>query len=154
MRLIGLRLPILAVLALALSCVPIRAQVLYLETADWVPSASVLALPTSYVVAGTYAVPTSYTIPTVYATAYVTESAFLAPTTYVAPTYYETRFRRGDCLAGDLSRPRGLSICQPRLITRQPITIRPRFIRPRSWILPSCPPVIQRPARVPAVAAR
>src|SRR5271166_1026957 len=94
MRLIGLRLPILAVLVLASSSVPTRAQVLYLETADWLPTASVLALPTSYVVAGTYAVPTSYTIPTVYATAYVTESAFLAPTTYVAPTYYETRFRR------------------------------------------------------------
>jgi len=95
MRLIGLRLPILAVLMLASSSVPTRAQVLYLETADWLPTASVLALPTSYVVAGTYAVPTSYTIPTVYATAYVTESALLAPTTYVAPTYYETRFRRG-----------------------------------------------------------
>jgi hypothetical protein len=94
MRLIGLRLPILAVLMLASSSVPTRAQVLYLETADWLPTASVLALPTSYVVAGTYAVPTSYTIPTVYATAYVTESALLAPTTYVAPTYYETRFRR------------------------------------------------------------
>jgi hypothetical protein len=94
MRSIGLRLPILAVLVLASSSVPTRAQVLYLETADWVPTASVLALPTSYVVAGTYAVPTYYTIPTVYATAYVTESAWLAPTTYVAPTYYETRFRR------------------------------------------------------------
>jgi len=94
MRLIGLRLPILAVLVLALSSVPTRAQVLYLGTADWVPTASVLALPTSYVVAGTYAVPTSYTIPTVYATAYVAESAWLAPTTYVGPTYYETRFRR------------------------------------------------------------
>jgi hypothetical protein len=94
MRLIGLRLPILAVLMLASSSVPTRAQVLYLETVDWLPTASVLALPTSYVVAGTYAVPTSYTIPTVYATAYVTESALLAPTTYVAPTYYETRFRR------------------------------------------------------------
>jgi len=94
MRSIGLRLPILAVLVLASSSVPTRAQVLYLETADWVPTASVLALPTSYVVAGTYALPTSYTIPTVYATAYVTESAWLAPTTYVAPTYYETRFRR------------------------------------------------------------
>jgi len=94
MRLIGLRLPILAVLMLAMSSVPARAQVLYLETADWVPTASVLALPASYVVAGTYAVPTSYAIPTVYATAYVTQSALLAPTTYVAPTYYETRFRR------------------------------------------------------------
>ncbi len=94
MRLIGLRLPILAVLMLAVSSVSARAQVLYLETSDWVPTASVLALPTSYVVAGTYAVPTSYAIPTVYATAYVTQSALLAPTTYVAPTYYETRFRR------------------------------------------------------------
>jgi hypothetical protein len=94
MRSIGLRLPILAVLVLASSSVPTRAQVLYLETADWVPTASVLALPTSYVVAGTYVLPTSYTIPTVYATAYVTESAWLTPTTYVAPTYYETRFRR------------------------------------------------------------
>jgi len=94
MRSIGLRLPILAALVLALSSMPTRAQVLYLETADWVPTASVLALPTSYVVAGTYAVPTSYAIPTVYATAYVTQSALLAPTTYVTPTYYETRFRR------------------------------------------------------------
>ena len=94
MRLIGLRLPIWAVLLLAAGSVPAQAQVLYMETADWMPTASVLALPTSYVVAGTYAVPTSYAIPSVYATAYVTESAMLAPTTYVAPTYYETRFRR------------------------------------------------------------
>ena len=94
MRLIGLRLPILAVLVLAAGSVRSQAQVLYMETADWMPTASVLALPTSYVVAGTYAVPTSYAIPSVYATAYVTESAMLAPTTYVAPTYYETRFRR------------------------------------------------------------
>jgi hypothetical protein len=94
MRMIGLRLPILAVLVLASGSVPSRAQVLYLETADWLPTASVMALPTSYVVAGTYTVPTSYAIPTVYATAYVTRSALLAPTTYVAPTYYETRFRR------------------------------------------------------------
>ncbi len=94
MRLIGLRLPILAVLALASGTLPGRAQVLYLETADWVPTASVLALPTAYVVAGTYAVPTSYAIPSLYTTAYVTESALLTPTTYVAPTYYETRFRR------------------------------------------------------------
>jgi hypothetical protein len=94
MRLIGLRLPILALLALAAGTPPGRAQVLYLETADWVRPASVLAVPTAYVVAGTYAVPTSYTIPTVYTTAYVTESALLTPTTYLAPTYYETRFRR------------------------------------------------------------
>jgi hypothetical protein len=95
MRLIGLRLPILAVLVLAMSSVPTRAaEVLYLERADWVPTVSVLAVPTSYVVGGSIVAPTSYTIPTVYATAYVTESAVLAPTTYVAPTYYETRFRR------------------------------------------------------------
>ena len=165
MRLIGLRLPILAVMVLASSSVPTRAQVLYLETADWLPTASVLALPTSYVVAGTYAVPTSYTIPTVYATAYVTESALLAPTTYVAPTYYETRFRRGDSSAGDSWKPRGHTTCQPRLITRPPITIRPRSIRPpitirprsirpRFWILPSYPPATRRPAPAPAVAAR
>lgn len=95
MRLIGLRLPILAVLVLASSSVPTRAaEVFYLETAGWVPTVSVLAVPTSYVVGGSIVAPTSYTIPTVYATAYVTESALLAPTTYVAPTYYETRFRR------------------------------------------------------------
>jgi hypothetical protein len=95
MRLIGLRLPILAVLVLALSSVPSQAaEVLYLETAGWVPTVSLLAVPTTYVVGGSIVAPTSYTIPTVYATAYVTESAWLAPTTYVAPTYYETRFRR------------------------------------------------------------
>ena len=94
MRLIGWPLPILAGLLLALGSVPGRAQVLYLETSDWIPTASVLALPTSYVVGSTYVLPTSYTIPTVYATAYVTQSAMLEPTTYLAPTYYETRFRR------------------------------------------------------------
>ena len=95
MRSIGLRLPILAMIILASS---FRAHpgtgVLYLETADWIPTASVLALPTSYVVAGAYVVPTSYVVPTVYATAYLTESALVAPTTYLTPTYYETRFRR------------------------------------------------------------
>jgi hypothetical protein len=94
MRLLGLRLPTLAVLFLAFGATSGRAQVLYLETADWVPTASVMALPTAYVMTGTYVVPSSYTIPSIYATAYVTESALLAPTSYVAPTYYETRFRR------------------------------------------------------------
>ena len=169
MRLIGLRLPILAVLVLASSSVPTRAQVLYLETADWLPTASVLALPTSYVVAGTYAVPTSYTIPTVYATAYVTESALLAPTTYVAPTYYETRFRRGGLFGRRLvetTRAYYLPTTayypttyyyptrsiRPRSI-RPPITIRPRTIRPRFWILPSYPPATRPPAPATAVAA-
>ena len=51
MRSIGLRLPILAMIVLASSSVPGSAdEVLYLETADWVPTASVLALPTAYVV--------------------------------------------------------------------------------------------------------
>ena len=95
MRSIGRRLPILAMTILALSCAPARAQeVLYLETADWVPTASVLAIPTSYVTTSAYVVPTSLAVPTVYATAYLTETALVEPTTYLAPTYYETRFRR------------------------------------------------------------
>ena len=95
MRAIGLRLPILAMIILALSSAPARAQeVLYLETADWIPTVSVLAVPTSYVAAAAYVVPTSYVVPTVYATAYLTESALVEPTTYLTPTYYETRFRR------------------------------------------------------------
>src|SRR3954447_15709170 len=95
MRAIGLRLPILAMITLALSCAPARAQeVLYLETADWVPTASVLAIPTSYVTTSAYVVPTALAVPTVYATAYLTETALVEPTTYLAPTYYETRFRR------------------------------------------------------------
>ena len=58
MRLIGLRLPILAMIVLASSLVPGRAdEVLYLETVDWVPTASVLALPTAYVVPSSYVVP-------------------------------------------------------------------------------------------------
>src|SRR3954451_21574047 len=99
MRSIGLRLPILAMLVLASSPVPGRAdEVLYLETADWIPTSSVLALPTAYVV------PSSYVFPTTYATAYVTEPSVVVPTTYVpttylpttyvAPAYYETRLRR------------------------------------------------------------
>ena len=95
MRAIGLRLPILAMIILAVSSAPARAQeVLYLETADWIPTASVLAVPTSYVAAAAYVVPTSYVVPTVYATAYLTESAMVEPTAYLTPTYYETRFRR------------------------------------------------------------
>jgi hypothetical protein len=95
MRSIRLRLPILAMTVLASSFVPTRAaEVLYLDTVNWIPTASVLTLPTSYVVASSYVVPTSYAVPTVYATAYATETALLTPTTYVAPTYYETRFRR------------------------------------------------------------
>jgi hypothetical protein len=95
MRAIGWRLPILAMIILALSSAPARAQeVLYLETADWIPTATALAVPTSYVAAAAYVVPTSYVVPTVYATAYLSESAMVEPTAYLTPTYYETRFRR------------------------------------------------------------
>ena len=95
MRVISLRLPLLAVIALGL-CVGISraAEVLYLETADWYPTASVFVLPTSYAAASAYVVPTSTVIPTAYATAYVTESAFYTPTVSWGSTYYETRFRR------------------------------------------------------------
>ena len=95
MRSIGWRLPILAMSILSLNRAQARAQeVLYLEAADWIPTASVLTMPTSYVAAGAYVFPTSYAVPTVYATAYLTESALVTPTTYLAPSYYETRFRR------------------------------------------------------------
>ena len=80
---------------LSLNRAQARAQeVLYLEAADWIPTASVLSMPMSYVAAGAYVFPTSYAVPTVYATAYLTESALVTPTTYLAPSYYETRFRR------------------------------------------------------------
>ena len=75
MRSIGWSLPILAMSILSLNCAQARAQeVLYLEAADWIPTASVLTMPTSYVAAGAYVFPTSYAAPTVYATAYLTES--------------------------------------------------------------------------------
>ena len=95
MRSIGWRLLILAMSILSLNCAQARAQeVLYLEAADWIPTASVLTMPTSYVAAGAYVFPTSYAAPTVYATAYLTESALVTPTIYLAPSYYETHFRR------------------------------------------------------------
>jgi hypothetical protein len=95
MRSIGWRLPILAMSVLLLNRAQARGQeVLYLEAADWIPTASVLTMPTSYVAAGTYVFPTSYAAPTVYATAYLTESALVTPKLYLAPSYYETRFRR------------------------------------------------------------
>ena len=95
MRSIGWRLPILAMSILSLNRAQARAQeVLYLEAADWIPTASVLTMPTSYVAAGAYVFPTSYAVPTVYATAYLTESALVTPTTYLAPSYYDpTTFR-------------------------------------------------------------
>jgi Carboxypeptidase regulatory-like domain len=80
---------------LSLNRAQARAQEgLYLEAANWIPTASVLTMPTSYVAAGAYVFPTSYAAPTVYATAYLTESALVTPTIYLAPSYYETRFRR------------------------------------------------------------
>ena len=95
MRSIGWRLPILAMSILSPNRAQARAQeVLYLEAADWIPTASVLTMPTSYVAAGAYVFPTSYAAPTVYATAYLTESALVTPTIYLAPSYFETRFRR------------------------------------------------------------
>ena len=95
MRSIGWRLPILAMSILSLNRAQARAQeVLYLEAVDWIPTASVLSMPTSYVAAGPAVFPTSYAVPPVYATAYLTESALVTPTTYLAPSYYETRFRR------------------------------------------------------------
>ena len=95
MRAIGWRLPILAMSILSLNCAQARAQeVLYLEAADWIPTASVLRMPASCVAAGAYVFPTSYAAPTVYATAYLTESAPVTPTTYLAPSYYyPTTFR-------------------------------------------------------------
>lgn len=99
MRSIGYRLPILAALALPLvldsGWVPANAaEVVYLETVDWVPAFSVVTVPTSYVAATSFVVPASYVIPTAYTTAYVAETAFVEPTTYLSPTYYETRLRR------------------------------------------------------------
>ena len=95
MRSIGWSLPVLAMSILSLNRAQVRAQeVLYLEAADTIPTASVLTMPTSYVAARAYLFPTSYAAPTVYATAYLTESALVAPTTYLAPSYYETRFSR------------------------------------------------------------
>jgi hypothetical protein len=86
---------ILATLALGSSAVPAQAyQVVYLETVDWVPTSSVLTVPTSYVAADSYVVPASSVIPTAYTTAYVTETAIVSPTTYLVPSYYETRFQR------------------------------------------------------------
>ena len=73
---------------------PGPAKVLYLESADWIPTASVLTMPTSCMAAGDYVFPTSYAVPTDYATAYLTESAPVTPTTYLAPSYYyPTTFR-------------------------------------------------------------
>ena len=67
---IGRRLLILAGSILSLNRPQARAQeVLYLEAADWIPTASVLTMPTSYVTAGTYVFRTSYAAPTVYSTA-------------------------------------------------------------------------------------
>ena len=95
MRSIGWSLPVLAMSILSLNCAQARAQeVLYLQAADWIPTASVLTMPTSYMAAGAYVFPTSYASPTVYATAYLTESALVTPSIYLAPSYYETRFRR------------------------------------------------------------
>ena len=92
---LGRPLPILAFIVLAVGSLPTKAaEVLYLETVDWVPTARVLAVPTSYVIASSYVVPTTYAFPTVYATAYVAETAMYTPTTYLEPSYYETRFRR------------------------------------------------------------
>ena len=90
-----LRLPILAISILSLNRAQARAQeVLYLEAADWIPTASVLTMPTSCMAAGAYVFPTSYAVPTDYATAYLTESAPVTPTTYLAPSYYyPTTFR-------------------------------------------------------------
>jgi hypothetical protein len=95
MRASGLRLPILALLTLALGTAPGRAdELVFLETANWIPTASVLTVPTSSLLATTTIVPTSYAIPTTYSTAYVLESAYLAPAVTLGPTYYETTFRR------------------------------------------------------------
>ena len=95
MRSIGWRLPILAISILSLNRAQARAQeVLYWEAADWIPTASVLTMPTSCMAAGAYVFPTSYAVPTDYATAYLTESAPVTPTTYLAPSYYyPTPFR-------------------------------------------------------------
>ena len=95
MRSIAWSLPILAMSILSLNRAQARAQeVLYLDTVNWIPTASVLTMPASNVAAGAYVFPTSYAATTVYAAAYLTESALVTPTTYLAPSYYETRFRR------------------------------------------------------------
>ncbi|MFO0891827.1 MAG: hypothetical protein U0790_22155 [Isosphaeraceae bacterium] len=95
MRATGWRWPILALCTMVFGTFPARGdEVLFLETADWVPTTSVLTVPTSYLLATSAVVPTSYVIPTAYSTAYVIESAYAAPVTTLEPTYYETRFRR------------------------------------------------------------
>jgi hypothetical protein len=58
------------------------------ETVYIEPTASIWALPTSYVVPGAAVLPTTAVLPTVYATAYRTESYVASPTTILRPTVY------------------------------------------------------------------
>jgi hypothetical protein len=95
MRATGLRLALLAILTLTLGTAQTRAdEVFFLETSTWIPTASVLTVPTSSWLATTAVVPTTFVIPTAYSTAYVIESAYVAPVATLKPTYFETRFRR------------------------------------------------------------
>lgn len=90
-----LRFPILVLCLMALGSGPTRGDdVYFVETADWVPTASIVTVPTSYVLTPSVVVPTAYVIPTAYSTAYVTETALVSPVVELEPTYYETRFRR------------------------------------------------------------
>ena len=133
MRSIGWRLPILAMSILSLNRAQARAQeVLYLEAADWIPTASVLTMPTSYVAAGAYVFPTSYAVPTVYATAYLTESAGHS-TTYLAPSYYEPVSGGDSSVAarGDES-----SLLFPTNVLSDDLYFRPRSGRRRLWTRP------------------
>ncbi|WP_165073421.1 carboxypeptidase regulatory-like domain-containing protein [Paludisphaera rhizosphaerae] len=122
----------------------------WVETVDWVPTSSVVSVP-SYL-ATSYVVPTSFSVPTYYATAYVTETAadVIVPTSYVAssyvvPTYYETRFRRS--LFGRRWIPTGTRAVYPTTYTTSsyfPTTL----YYPSSYVVPttfsSAPVVVDR----------
>ena len=69
-------------------------EVLDLEAVDWIPTASVLSMPTSYVAAGSCRVPDVLCRSDRLRHGLSDRVGVVTPTTYLAPSYYETRFRR------------------------------------------------------------
>ena len=129
------------------------AEVFYVQTVDWMPTESVLAVPTTYLAASSYVVPTSSVVPTFYATAYVTESALVSPTRFIRQPIMKPGCGGGDCSGGTLVETSRAYYIPTTAYYPTTTTIRPCSRRPRSSI-PGWWPPSTRSLRPASAAAR
>lgn len=105
----------------------------------YVPTSSVLTVPTSYVVPSSYLFPTSYAVPTVY-TSSLAPTYYLSPSAYVVPSYLST----GYLLSSRV-------VERPLLATRRTYSYYPTTYYPTVWTTTYDYPIVATSAAYPVV---